>query len=89
MADLEAIGGVPKRTMREFDRLCLTQVDELTPHQIKSIREKSGVSQAVFAEHLGVTTGLVSKWECGDKRPSRMAMKLLNLVKAKGLAVVA
>ena len=50
---------------------------------------EAGVSQAVFGEHLGVTTGLISKRETGDKRPSYMALKLLPVVKKKGLAVVA
>lgn len=89
MADIEAVGGIDKTTMREFDRLCLTKTEALAPIDIKRIREAAGVSQAVFAEHLGVTTGLVSKWECGDKKPSRMALKLLAVVKKKGLDAVA
>ena len=89
ISDVETIGAIDKTTMREFDRMCLTKTETLTPGEIKAIRCKAGVSQAVFAEHLGVTTGLVSKWECGDKRPSRMALKLLAVVKAKGLDVVA
>jgi putative transcriptional regulator len=75
--------------MREFDRMCLTKTETLTAAEIRAIREKAGVSQAVFAEHIGVTTGLVSKWECGDKRPSRMALKMLSLVKVKGLDAIA
>lgn len=47
------------------------------------------MSQAVFAEHLGVITGLVSKWECGRKRPSRMALKVLALARTKGLDAIA
>lgn len=89
MAGFDAVGGIAKTTMREFDRLCLTRIEAFSPREIRAIREAAGVSQAVFAEHLGVTTGLVSKWECGDKKPSRMALKLLAVVKAKGLAVVA
>ena len=89
MTDLHEIGAVDKQTMREFDRRCLTKIETLSAAEIRAIREKAGVSQAVFAEHIGVTTGLVSKWECGDKRPSRMALKLLAVVKSKGLAVVA
>ena len=89
MSDLHEIGAVDKQTMREFDRRCLTKIETLSAAEIRAIREKAGVSQAVFAEHIGVTTGLVSKWECGDKRPSRMALKLLAVVKSKGLAVVA
>ena len=89
MADLHEIGVVDKTTMREFDAMCLTKIEPLQPAEIRSIREKSGVSQAVFAEHIGVTTGLISKWECGDKQPSRMALKILALIKAKGLEVMA
>ena len=89
ISDLHDIGGVDKKTMREFDRLCLTKAETLTAAQIRAIRAKAGVSQAVFAAHIGVTTGLVSKWECGDKRPGRMARKLLSLVKVKGLEAIA
>lgn len=89
IADLYEIGVVDKQTMRKFDRMCLTKVEPLEPKEIKAIREQEGVSQAVFAEHLGVTTGLISKWECGEKKPSRMALKVLTLVKTKGLDVMA
>ena len=89
MEGLDTVGGIGKTTMREFDRLCLTRTEPLSAREIKKIREKAGVSQAVFAEHLGVTTGLISKWECGDKKPSRMALKLLAVVKARGLEAVA
>lgn len=89
MVGLHSIGAVDKKTMREFDRMCLTEAPALTAAQIRAIRVKAGVSQAVFAQHIGVTTGLVSKWECGDKNPSRMALKVLALVKAKGLDAIA
>lgn len=87
--DSRRAGVMDQTTMREFDRLCLTQAEILTAPDIRAIRKQAGVSQAVFAEHLGVTTGLVSKWECGDKKPSRMALKMLALVKTKGLEVIA
>lgn len=89
MADLHEIGAIDRKTMREFDRACLTRIEALSAAEIRAIRKKAGVSQAVFAEHIGVTTGLVSKWECGEKRPSRMALKFLALVKNKGLDAVA
>lgn len=89
MADLAEIGAVDKTTMREFDRMCLTKAVKLTAQEIRAIRERAGVSQAVFAEHIGVTTGLVSKWERGEKRPGRMALKVLALVKTKGLDAIA
>ena len=89
IAGLYEIGAVDKTTMHKFDRMCLTKTEDLNPKAIRAIRDKAGVSQAVFAEHIGVTTGLISKWECGDKKPSRMALKMLALVKAKGLHAIA
>jgi putative transcriptional regulator len=88
-ADLADIGVLDKTTMREFDRMCLTNPVKLSAREIRAIRETAGVSQAVFAEHIGVTTGLVSKWERGQKQPSRMALKMLALVKTKGLTAIA
>ena len=89
MVDLHESGAVDKQTMREFDRRCLTKIATLSAADIRAIRETAGVCQPVFAEHISVTTGLVSKWECGDKRPSRMVLKLLAVVRSRWLAVVA
>ena len=75
--------------MREFDDSCLTTVEELSPRQIAAVRKREGVSQAVFASYLNVTTGLVSKWERGDKRPQGPSLKLLALVQKKGLEAIA
>jgi putative transcriptional regulator len=63
------LGPVNTTTMREFDALCLTTVEALSPRQIAALRKRSGVSQAVFASYLNVATGLVSKWERGEKQP--------------------
>jgi len=75
--------------MRRFDRSCLTAAKPIEATEIRAIRQKAGVSQAVFAQYIGVTTGLVSKWECGEKKPSGPSLKLLALVKAKGLDAIA
>lgn len=84
-----AAGLMPKSTLREIESLCLTPVEELTPEQIRSIREESHASQAVFARHLNVSTGVVSQWERGEKKPGGASLKLLNLVKHKGLSCIA
>ena len=55
--------------MREFDELCLTRVRPLKPTEIRALRLREHASQAVFARYLNVTTGLVSQWERGEKRP--------------------
>jgi putative transcriptional regulator len=43
----------------------------------------------VFARYLNVTTGLVSQWEPGEKRPQGASLKLLSLVAKNGLVAVA
>jgi putative transcriptional regulator len=89
MTDLHQVGLLDTRTMREFDVSCLTPVEEVSPRQITAIRKRAGVSQAVFASYLNVTTGLVSKWERGEKHPHGPSLKLLALVKKKGLEAIA
>ena len=68
---LRAAGVMDKRTMREFDEMCLTPVRPLKPREIRTLRMREGASQAVFARYLNVTIGLVSQWERGEKRPQR------------------
>src|ERR1022692_1351955 len=88
-AGLHAAGVMDKRTLREFDDLCLTPVQPLKPNQIRALRLREGASQAVFARHLNVTTSLVSQWERGEKHPQGASLKLLALVAKNGLAAVA
>ena len=86
---LHAAGVIDKRTMREFDESCLTPVRQLDAEQIRSLRLRESVSQAVFTRYLNVTTGLVSQWERGEKRPQGASLKLLALVERNGLRGVA
>jgi putative transcriptional regulator len=61
----------------------------MEPAQIKSIRERSHVSQAVFARLLNTSVSTVQKWEVGAKHPSGPALKLLSLVQKRGLDAIA
>ena len=85
---LHDIGVFSDVTMRHFNRLCLTPVHELKPNDIKSLRKRARVSQAVFAAYLNTSPSTVQKWEIGEKRPSGSALKLLNLIEQKGLEAV-
>jgi putative transcriptional regulator len=89
MAALQDVGAVDKQTMRRFENACLTPIRKLKPKEIRAIRERERLSQAVFANYLNVTSSLVSKWERGEKQPSGPSLKLLSLVEKKGISVVA
>ncbi len=42
VCNLYGIGAADKKTMRNFDRMCLTKAPELTAAEIRAIREKAG-----------------------------------------------
>lgn len=88
-SDLYEIGFLSSKTMRQFDRSCLTEITQLTPEEIAELRHHCGFSQSVFATYFNVTTGIVSKWERGEKHPAGPALKLLNLAKKKGINAIA
>ena len=82
-------GVMSKRTMKDFNEMCLAPVEEMAPEDIRALRLRENASQAVFARYLNVTTGLVSQWERGEKRPRGASLKLLTLVAKNGLGAVA
>jgi putative transcriptional regulator len=86
---LHKAGMIDSTTMREFNQECLTPIIKLSPDAIRKIRIKAAISQAVFAAHLNVTTGVVSKWERGEKQPRGPAAKLLSLAAKRGIAAIA
>jgi putative transcriptional regulator len=83
------VGAIDKATMREFDESCLIAPTPMEPKRIKRIRESQRVSQPVFARYLNTSESTVEKWESGAKRPSGMALKLLDIVEKHGLKMLA
>ena len=76
--------------MREFDESCLLGTrPRWSRERIKRIRESQHVSQPVFARYLNTSESTVEKWETGAKRPSGMALKLLDIVEKHGLKMLA
>ena len=85
---LTEAGVMSKRTMKDFDEMCLTPIGDMAPERIREIRLREHASQAVFARYLNVTTGLVNQWERGEKRPRGASLKLLTLVEKNGLTSI-
>jgi putative transcriptional regulator len=55
---------------------------------IAKTREKTGLSQARFAELLGVSVRTLQDWEQGRRAPSRAARTLLMIAAKNPLALV-
>jgi putative transcriptional regulator len=74
-----------RTTIRMLGRDALPKVKPLSPREIVAVRARAGVSQAVLAGFLNVGVTTVSQWERGLRRPTSTALKLLHVVKSKGL----
>ncbi|APV49476.1 transcriptional regulator [Betaproteobacteria bacterium GR16-43] len=86
--DLHTAGFIDKRHMQHYDALCLEPVPAYSKTQVRALRKRHNVSQAVFAAVLNTTPSTVQKWETGAKNPSGPSLKLLNLIDRKGLEAV-
>ena len=94
MHGLHKIGAVSaaefeKTTLAMLGRDALPKVTGLTPKEIVAVRKTAGVSQAVMAGFLNVAVSTVSQWERGERHPAGTALKLLDVVRRRGLAVLA
>lgn len=77
-----------KITMRHLGPQGKGQPQPLTGKDIRLIRERAHMSQAVFAYHLNVTVGYVSQLERGAKHPTGAALALLNAIRRKGIEAI-
>ena len=76
-----------RKTMREYDDLCIEEAPAFNPKDIVHIRKGVIVSQSVFAMYLNTTVSTVRQWEQGDKKPSGIAARMLQLVQKNGLEI--
>lgn len=84
-SDMHRLGFIDKRSMAKYSALCIPKVPDYTPVEIKSIREKYKISQAVLAAMLNTSLSTVQKWEIGEKHPGGPSKKLLSILDHKGV----
>ncbi len=86
--NLYSSGLMDKATMCEFDIACLVIAEKFTPREIEALRVREGVSRNVFAGYLNVPESFVREWECGERKPAGPVLRLLSIIKAKGLDAI-
>jgi putative transcriptional regulator len=52
---------------------------EVGPEELTNLRLTNGMSQAVFAQVLNVSTKTVQCWEQGQRKPSQAALRLIQV----------
>ncbi|MCG8336003.1 MAG: helix-turn-helix domain-containing protein [Proteobacteria bacterium] len=53
---------------------------EISPSDIRKIREKYQMSRQVFARYLHISSRTLENWEQGRSKPNEQAVTLLHLV---------
>lgn len=69
-----------KITLRKTVREDLPAIPELAATEIRTTREKLGLSQAVFAARLCTKKRTLEQWEQGRTKPNDQAAALIRLV---------
>ena len=84
MREIEAMIASGKRPEEVFTVRTVEIPDpgDYVAADVRKLRASMGVSQAVFAQLVGVSRILVQKWEGGEKIPSPLARRLLDTIKA-------
>jgi putative transcriptional regulator len=74
-----------KITLRHLGDRPAPAAEPISGKEIRALRERAHLSQAVLARYLNLTVGYVSQLERGTKRPTGPALALLNVIRRKGI----
>lgn len=92
--DLRDVGLIDDETFEKITMRLLKKekkvlkIDPITSDEIRAMREREHLSQAVFANYLNLTVGYISQLERGIKRPTGAVLALLNVVRHNGLNAI-
>lgn len=75
------VAGRRKITLRTTKVPLPAPVDKIRSEEIRDIRRRLNVSQAVFARLLNVPVVTEASWESGRRNPSGAALRLLQIAK--------
>lgn len=86
--DLYKLGYIDKKTLRDLTSEDDMTICEYTGEEIKEIREREKVSQAVFAKFLNVSPSMVKSLEYGNRKAQGAILKLINMIDKNGLKYI-
>ena len=87
-ARLHSAGAYSNEQMTKWNDLCLEFPPTYRAKEIKNMRANLRLSQSEFAQLLPVSVKTIQAWEQGQKTPSPLASKLLQLIEHRGLSGV-
>ncbi len=76
----QAIAYEKKQGKARTRTLMILPVKKYNNEEIKAVRNKAGMTQAVFANYLGVSKKTVEAWELGRTHPTGPAYRLIDIL---------
>jgi putative transcriptional regulator len=80
--------GAEKITLRHLGTRAAASTEPMSGEEIRALRERARLSQAVLARYLNLTVGYVSQLERGAKRATGPTLVLLDLIRRKGIEAI-
>lgn len=77
----EELGRKLLRSVREMKAGKAARVTHVELNEVAQARQKSGLSQAQFADVLGISKRTLQEWEQGRRSPSGAAQTLIRIAK--------
>lgn len=77
----EALGRKLLQSVREMKAARAARVTQIEPNEVAQARQKTGLSQAEFAEALRISKRTLQDWEQGRRSPSGAAQALIRIAK--------
>jgi len=77
---------ITARDLSESERAI--EIPVPSAEDIRAMREKANLSQAVFARRLNLTAGYISQLERGVKTAKGPALVLFNLIRKRGIEAI-
>ncbi len=77
----EALGLKLLQSVREMKAGQAARVTKVELNEVSEARQSTGLSQAQFAEALGISKRTLQEWEQGRRSPSGSAQALIRIAK--------
>jgi putative transcriptional regulator len=77
----EALGLKLLQSVREMKAEHAARVTRVEPNEVVEARQRTGLSQAQFAEALSISKRTLQEWEQGRRSPSGAARTLIRIAR--------
>lgn len=83
-----ALGFISDERRRSCEIVCMPAPAPLEPAELRAIRERDQLELDVFADLINTTSRQLRRWEQGLGRPHGPALRLLHLVRDRGVHAI-